>query len=36
MKESIVSALYLGFLIAHAAISAETFEIDPIALRAWV
>jgi polyisoprenoid-binding protein YceI len=30
MKKSIISALCLGYLIAHSAVAAETFEVVPI------
>ena len=29
MKKSIIAALSLGYLIAHSAVAAETYEIDP-------
>ena len=30
MKKSIVTALFLGCLVAHSAIAAETFQVNPI------
>jgi hypothetical protein len=30
MKKSIVTALFLGWLVAHSTIAAETFQVNPI------